>query len=102
MVCVFSRCVGIIYENREPELAQLFCNLGLSFKENVSDLRNSRVPEIAKELSEFGLSVLINDPNASAEDAHHEYGLALTALNDFTDLDAVIVAVAHDQYKQLK
>jgi len=75
--------------------------LGLTFKENVADLRNSRVPEIARELSEFGLHVLIHDPMAADHDAKEEYNLTLTPLEQLTQLDAVVLAVAHEPYKKL-
>ncbi|MBX7193830.1 MAG: nucleotide sugar dehydrogenase [Sandaracinaceae bacterium] len=75
--------------------------LGLTFKENVPDLRNSRVPDILAELRQFGIDPLVADPRADAEEAHHEYGLALAPLAALRDLDAVVFAVAHDEYKGL-
>jgi UDP-N-acetyl-D-glucosamine/UDP-N-acetyl-D-galactosamine dehydrogenase len=75
--------------------------LGLTFKENVSDIRNSKVPEIVRELREFGIQVLLHDPIAESAHAQHEYGLALSPLADFKNLDAVIVAVAHKEVAAL-
>ncbi len=72
--------------------------LGLTFKENVPDLRNSRVPDILDELQQFGIAPLIHDPQADADEAHHEYGVTLTSLDDMTELDALIVAVSHREY----
>ena len=72
--------------------------LGLTFKENVPDLRNSRVPDIIEELREFGISALVHDPLADAEEALHEYRLNLTPLDDMRDLDALVVAVNHAAY----
>ncbi len=72
--------------------------LGLTFKENVTDLRNSRVPDIIKELQEYGIAPMIHDPSANAEQAHEEYGVHLTALEDFKKLDALILAVTHKEY----
>ncbi|MDF1522548.1 MAG: nucleotide sugar dehydrogenase [Trueperaceae bacterium] len=69
--------------------------LGLTFKENVADLRNSRVPDIVHELEAFGATVLVHDPMVDADDARHEYGLDLHAWADLRDLDALVVAVAH-------
>ena len=74
---------------------------GLTFKENVPDLRNTRVIDICRELEEYGVSVLVHDPMADAEEARHEYGLALTPLEDMRNLDAAIMAVAHDSYNSL-
>lgn len=69
--------------------------LGLAFKENVRDLRNSRVPDIARELASFGLEVLVHDPVADPAHAQHEYGIALHAREAMRDLDALILAVPH-------
>lgn len=72
--------------------------LGLTFKENVPDLRNSRVPDIIKELRQFGIEPLIHDPLASAEEASDEYDVSITPLSDFADLDALVLAVPHEEY----
>jgi UDP-N-acetyl-D-glucosamine/UDP-N-acetyl-D-galactosamine dehydrogenase len=72
--------------------------LGLTFKENVPDLRNSRVPDIIKELQEFGVFPQVHDPHASAHEAQEEYGVALSSLNDIGELDALILAVPHQEY----
>ena len=72
--------------------------LGLTFKEDVPDTRNSRVIDIVRELQSFGLEVQVHDPLASAADAKHEYGVTLTGLDELRPADAVILAVAHDQY----
>ncbi len=75
--------------------------LGLTFKENVSDLRNSRVPDIVRELAEYGISALVHDPWADAKEALHEYGLSLVGLDALTDLDALIFAVSHRQFLEM-
>ena len=72
--------------------------LGLTFKENVPDIRNSRVPDILKELESFGIKALTHDPLASAPELSHEYGLKLDPLAQFKELDALILAVPHKQY----
>jgi UDP-N-acetyl-D-glucosamine/UDP-N-acetyl-D-galactosamine dehydrogenase len=78
--------------------------MGTTFKENVSDLRNSRVPDIIHELSSYGVHVDAVDPYANPEDFLHEYGIPLlgpeTTLND-KHYDAIIVAVSHEPYVQL-
>ncbi len=71
--------------------------VGLTFKENVPDLRNSRVPDIVNELREYGIDPIIHDPMASAEEALREYGLELRPFDALTDLDGVIFAVPHQQ-----
>jgi UDP-N-acetyl-D-galactosamine dehydrogenase len=72
--------------------------LGVSFKENVKDLRNSRVPDIVAELTEFGAECRVHDPLADPEEAVREYGIALTEPAGWGRLDAVILAVAHTAY----
>ena len=74
---------------------------GLTFKENVPDLRNTRVLDIKAELEEFGVSVLVHDPLADPAEARHEYCLELTPLEGMRDLDAAILAVAHEEYLRM-
>jgi UDP-N-acetyl-D-galactosamine dehydrogenase len=75
--------------------------LGLTFKENVSDLRNSRVPDIINELRDFGVQTVVHDPYADSKSATKEYGLTLSELSDFKNLDAVVFAVPHKAYLEL-
>jgi UDP-N-acetyl-D-galactosamine dehydrogenase len=72
--------------------------LGLTFKENVPDIRNSRVPDILAELKSFGITPLAHDPLATPADLNHEYGLTMSPLAKFKSLDALILAVPHRQY----
>jgi UDP-N-acetyl-D-glucosamine/UDP-N-acetyl-D-galactosamine dehydrogenase len=69
--------------------------LGLTFKENVSDIRNSKVVDILNELREFGVETFVHDPVASREEALAEYGLRLWEWHDLPAADALILAVAH-------
>lgn len=73
--------------------------MGLTFKENVPDIRNSRVPDIYDALKEYGITPIVHDPHASNAETLHEYGISLTDIDDFKDLDVVIVAVPHEIYK---
>ena len=75
--------------------------LGLTFKENCPDTRNSKVDDIIKRLREYGISPTVVDPWASQRDAMHEYGVTLTDIKDAKDADCVIVAVAHNEFKEL-
>jgi UDP-N-acetyl-D-galactosamine dehydrogenase len=74
--------------------------LGLTFKEDVPDLRNSKVADVIAELREFGINPMVHDPHAAPEDALAHYDIALSPLEDMHDLDAVIVAVGHSQYRE--
>ena len=76
--------------------------LGLTFKENCPDTRNSKVDDIIKRLNEFEIKPVVVDPWASERDAMHEYGVTLTRLEEVKDADCVIVAVAHNEFKALK
>ena len=75
--------------------------LGLTFKENCPDTRNSKVNDIIKCLAEYEITPVVVDPWASDADAMHEYGVTLTKLEDVSDADCVIVAVAHKEFKAL-
>jgi UDP-N-acetyl-D-galactosamine dehydrogenase len=74
--------------------------LGLTFKENVPDLRNSRVPDILRELREFGIDALVADPLADPVEAHREYGVELAPFERMRGLDGLIFAVPHRAYWQ--
>ena len=71
--------------------------LGITFKENVPDVRNSKVWELICELRDYGVEVFVHDPVASADEARQTYGLELLAWNDLPQADAVVVAVAHTE-----
>lgn len=73
--------------------------VGVTFKENVNDTRNSRVPDIAHELSEFGVKTFIHDPLADPDVVREEYGLELCPLSELRDLEGLIVAVGHSEIR---
>ncbi|MDP5103506.1 MAG: UDP binding domain-containing protein, partial [Erythrobacter sp.] len=70
----------------------------LTFKQDVPDIRNSKVPDILAELTEYGITALVSDPLAEPAAALHEYGITLSAPDDMTDLDALVLAVNHAEY----
>ena len=72
--------------------------LGMTFKENVPDIRNSKVVDIVRELQRVGVRVQVTDPIASAEETVHECGVKLTPFESLQPADAVIFAVAHNDY----
>lgn len=72
--------------------------LGLTFKENCADLRNSKVPDIIRELESYAIDVQVHDPIADRTEAKHEYGLELVSWDEMREADAVIVAVSHGAY----
>ncbi|MBU2020465.1 MAG: nucleotide sugar dehydrogenase [Bacteroidetes bacterium] len=74
--------------------------MGATFKEDVSDIRNSKVIDVVKELSSFQVTVDVIDPHASSEEMHHEYGISLCA-KPSNDYDAIVVAVSHAEYAKL-
>jgi UDP-N-acetyl-D-glucosamine/UDP-N-acetyl-D-galactosamine dehydrogenase len=87
----------LIQKEKNPGAAKVLV-LGITFKENVADIRNSKVAALVHELQDFSINVHIADPFASPNEVAHEYKLTLVdKLSD--DYDAVVVAVAHDQYK---
>jgi UDP-N-acetyl-D-galactosamine dehydrogenase len=76
--------------------------LGLTFKEDCADLRNSKVVDIVDELRSYGVDVHVHDPHADAQDARHEYGIELRAWDALPRAHAVIAAVAHREYREMK
>ena len=74
--------------------------LGITFKEDVPDLRNTKVVDIINELQDYGVDVLITDPLADPDEALKYYGVDLQPLNQIKDLDAVILAVMHRVYRE--
>lgn len=75
--------------------------LGFAFKENVPDTRNTRVIDMIHELKEYDITPLVHDPQADYEKIYQEYGTKLNDYDEMTDLDAIILAVEHDEYKTL-
>lgn len=73
--------------------------LGLTFKEDCPDLRNSRVIDVVRELQSYGAEVIVHEPVADAEEAHHEYGVSLTDWDDLPMAAAIVAAVAHKEFK---
>jgi UDP-N-acetyl-D-galactosamine dehydrogenase len=75
--------------------------LGLTFKENCPDLRNTRVVDVVAELRDYGVVVDVHDPWADAAEARHEYGFDLAAVPEAGAYDGIVLAVAHEQFRQL-
>jgi UDP-N-acetyl-D-galactosamine dehydrogenase len=89
----------IIASGKDIRLSRVLV-MGATFKENVSDIRNSKVADVVNELKSFGVNVEVVDPHADPEELKHEYGFSLVE-KPGEGYDAVIVAVAHDEYKDL-
>ncbi|QHW35094.1 nucleotide sugar dehydrogenase [Paenibacillus rhizovicinus] len=75
--------------------------LGLTYKEDSSDIRNTKVTDIIKELMEYGIVPIVTDPFADKQEAYHEYGIELSDISEFNDLNAIVVAVPHTPFKQM-
>lgn len=75
--------------------------LGLTFKEDCPDLRNSKVIDVIRELQEFGVEIFVHDPTADASEALHQYDIRLRAWDDLPAADALILAVAHREFREL-
>jgi UDP-N-acetyl-D-galactosamine dehydrogenase len=73
--------------------------LGLTFKENCPDLRNSRVIDVIRELQSYGADVHVHDPVADAKEAVHEYGVTITSWESLPRAHAVVLAVAHREFR---
>ena len=92
----------MIKQGKDPRNSKILV-MGITFKENVSDIRNSKVAELVKELKDYSIEVDVTDPHADAEEVMEEYGFVLS--NSFSNngkkYDAVVVAVNHNEYKKL-
>jgi len=75
--------------------------LGFTFKEDCSDLRNTKVVDIVRELESYGVEVLVHDPQADVKEAHSHHGIKLSCWEEMTNLGALIIAVAHREYKEM-
>ncbi len=89
----------LIQKGKNPSHTKVLV-MGMTFKENVADIRNSKVVDLARELMQFSINVHITDPHASPNEVAKEYNLTLVD-NVSDDYDAVIVAVSHEEYKEL-
>jgi len=76
--------------------------MGITFKENCPDIRNSKVVDLIKEFEAWGVKVLVTDPYADAEEVMHEYGIKLVAIDDLSSIDSLVVAVSHQEYRKMK
>jgi UDP-N-acetyl-D-galactosamine dehydrogenase len=90
----------MIKAGKAPKMSKVII-LGLTFKENCPDIRNSKVADIIRKLSTYGIKPVVIDPWASKIDAMHEYGVELKTMEDAKDADCVIVAVAHNEFKTM-
>ena len=75
--------------------------LGIAFKEDCPDTRNSKVADIIKRLNEYGIEPIVVDPQADKDDAKHEYSVNLVDLDNVKDADCLVFAVAHDEFKNM-
>ncbi len=75
--------------------------MGITFKENCPDVRNSKVMDIIKRLREYGIEPLVFDPCAEAAEVERGYGLKLSSINELHDMDCLIFAVAHGEYRAM-
>lgn len=96
-----QRLVKLLVQANKPIQNAKVGILGLTFKENVPDLRNSRVPDIVAELKQFGINPLVHDALANSEEAQAEYGIQLIDWHELSDLDGMILAVPHKAYLEM-
>lgn len=90
----------MVLTGKSPRNAKVVI-LGLTFKENCPDIRNSKVEDVIKRLKEYEIAPVVVDPWATAEDAVREYGVMLTPMESVKDADCVILAVAHREFKEM-
>lgn len=91
---------GMVRAKMAPAAAKVAI-LGITFKENCHDIRNSKVEDIIKRLAEYGITPIVSDPWADVDDVKAEYGAELVPLGEIRDADCVIIAVAHEEFRSL-
>ena len=96
---IAEKTVKMLIKGKRQVRGAIVAVLGLTFKENVPDLRNTKVVDIIHELQDYGVNVRVHDPLADPEEARHYYGLELTGWNQLGTADAVILTVLHDDYR---
>ena len=101
-IYVAQRLIKLLIARDTPVKQARVGILGLTFKENVPDLRNSRVPDIANELRQFGIEPMIHDPRVDAAEARHEYGVELVSRESLRELDALVLAVSHREFSEIE
>ena len=97
---VAEQTVKQLIHARSPVRGDDVIVLGLTFKENCPDTRNTRVIDVIRELQSYGMKVHVHDPVADVVEAKHEYGVELTAWDDLPKAAAIVLAVAHHEFKQ--
>jgi UDP-N-acetyl-D-galactosamine dehydrogenase len=95
------KLVDLLIDTGRPVKTAKVGVLGLTFKEDVPDLRNSRVPDIVEELRGYGIQVLVHDPQALPDEVERRWGIELAPLAALDGLDAVVVAVGHREFRAL-
>ena len=102
-IVVAERVIKLMIKNAHQIVGSKVAILGVTFKENCPDIRNSRVVDVIRELQDFGCNVEVYDPWADKEEVQREYGLVLRDLETFNlqEYQAVIIAVAHNAFKEL-
>ncbi len=97
---VAEKTVKMLIKGKRQVRGAIVAILGLTFKENVPDLRNTKVVDIIHELEDFGVNVRLHDPLADPEEARRYYGLELSGWDQLGTVDAVILTVLHDEYRE--
>lgn len=98
---IAENCVKQLIAASKPVKGARVALLGFTFKENCPDVRNSKAADILHELGEYGIVPIVVDQTADAEETKRLYGIELSGLEDVRDMDAVVIAVAHQEFKKL-
>ena len=101
-IYVANQVIKLLIKKGHPVKDSKVMVLGITFKENCPDIRNSRVVDVIRELQEFGCDVAVSDPWADEAEVEKEYNLHLSNTRNLNDYDAVVLAVAHDKFKNLE
>jgi len=100
-VYVAEQTVKSLSRRGTPAAGARVAVLGLTFKEDVPDVRNSRVPDIVAELRQYGIEVMVHDPLVASADAERQYGIHLATWESLKDFDGIVLAVPHRAYREM-
>lgn len=98
---IAERLVKLLIRSGKQVLGSRVAVLGITFKENVPDLRNTKVVDIVRELQDYGINVMVHDPLAAEEEARRYYGIDLLPIEAVKGVDAIILAVKHKYYQKM-
>ena len=99
---VARNVIRLMLKNKVDVAQSTIGVMGITFKENCPDIRNSKIVDLVKELQNWGANVIITDPWVNADEVMHEYGIQIGTIDESNKIDALVVAVGHNQFRAMR